>query len=410
MARRSKAEKRRLGRAVAVLLVVVLIAAIVFGIYWFAVKGRTWDDLKALFAEKKTERPSDIGEGDFADILSAELSIHFIAPAVKASGDCTLIKVGDTEVLIDAGPTQGNVTEIEEYLSHYCTDGILEYVIATHADTDHIAGLVGTSSGGEYNGILYSYKIGTLIQFDRTNKELETASGNPTLYARYVSAVEYAESQGTEVFSGSECCNETNGASKTYYLDDEKTVSMTILYNYYYDHDSGDENNYSVCMLLSQETDGESDHYLFTGDLEKDGEERLVENNQLPHVRLYKAGHHGSKTSSTNELLSVITPEYVVVCCCAGYNEYGAAEENVFPTQAFIDRIAPYTDFIYVTIMWDEETDGYKDMNGDIVFYLGADEGETKKSLKLWCSSNSTILKDTEWFQENRVWNAPSRS
>ena len=55
--------------------------------------------------------------------------------------------------------------------------------------------------------------------------------------------------------------------------------------------------------------------------------------------------------------------------------------------------------------MWDAEKDGYQQMNGDIVFYYGKGEDETEKSLKLWCSNNATILKDTEWFRENRTWN-----
>ena len=51
MARSPKAAARRALRVFCILLVTALVAAIVFGIYWFAVKGRTWDDLKALFAE-----------------------------------------------------------------------------------------------------------------------------------------------------------------------------------------------------------------------------------------------------------------------------------------------------------------------------------------------------------------------
>lgn len=340
--------------------------------------------------------PEVVG-GNVTEIASADLSIHFIAPETDASGDCTLIKVGNTEVLIDAGPTQSNVSAIKDYLTQYCTDGILEYVIATHADTDHIAGLVGTSSGDSYNGILYSYEIGTIIEFDRTNKETETAQGNPTLYARYCTAVEYAEKNGTEVHTALECWNNSNGAQRTYYLDEAQTVSMNILYNYYYENDAADENNYSVCMLLSQDLgDGQSNHYLFTGDLEEDGEKRLVENNDLPRVKLYKAGHHGSATSSTNELLEVIQPQYVAVCCCAG-------DKYNFPTQPFCDRISPYTDKVYVTVRVDG--DGYAPMNGDIVFYYGKSENETEKSLKLWCSENSTVLKDTEWFKQNRTWN-----
>ena len=93
-------------------------------------------------APKDDETSPEVG--DISQIATSDFSVHFIAPEVKASGDCTLVKVGDTEVLIDAGPTQGNAAAIKEYLTTYCTDGTLEYVIATHADTDHIAGFVGT--------------------------------------------------------------------------------------------------------------------------------------------------------------------------------------------------------------------------------------------------------------------------
>ena len=390
-----------------ILILLVIVIAVCACLYFFVFKEEVDNFLHGLKdpTDSAHSGGADLVDGDLKEISSADLSIHFIAPAVKASGDCTLIKVGDTEVLIDAGPTQGNVTEIKDYLSDYCTDGVIEYVIATHADTDHIAGLVGNSVQGAYNGILYSYKIGTIIQFDRTNNEKETPSGNPTLYARYCTAVEYAVSQGAAVYTGLQCWNQTDGAKRTYFLDSAQTISMNILYNYFYENDDGDENNYSVCMLLSQKLKEETNHYLFTGDLEEEGEERLVQNNQLPHVVLYKAGHHGSKTSSTNSLLQAITPEYISVCCCAGYNEYGAAEENIFPTQAFIDRAGRYTNKIYVTIMWDEETNGHKDMNGDIVFYYGKSETEEEKMLKIWCSNNTTILKDTEWFKKNRTWN-----
>lgn len=375
---------------VCVLLVIAIVAAVIW--YFFVYK-------------KQGDRPS-AGIGNVAEIDSADLSIHFIAPAVKASGDCTLIKVGNTEVLIDAGPTQGNVTAIKDYLKDYCTDGILEYVIVTHGDSDHISGMVGTSSGGSYNGILYSYKVGTVIQFDRTNQSLTTDKGNPTLYGRYVTAVEYAAGKGANVYTASQCWYEnTEGARKTYYLDAENKISMNILYNTYYETYSSDENNYSVCMLLSQElSETETKHYLFTGDLEAEGEELLVQNNRLPKVELFKAGHHGSKTSSNDCLLKVIQPKYVAVCCCAGYNQYGAAEENIFPTQAFVDRIGKYTDKVYVTIMLDEANNGYREMNGNIVFYYGKSDEEEKKSLKLWCSNNTTVLKDTEWFRKNRIW------
>ncbi len=364
------------------LLVILVIALIAAACYYFFVYRKQHQGGSG-------GSPEVVG-GNVTEIASADLSIHFIAPAVKASGDSALIKVGNTEVLIDAGPNKTNTTEIADYLGAYCTDGVLEYVIATHSDSDHIAGFVGSSSGGKRNGILYTYNVGTIIQFDQVTEET-------SLYRDYCDAVEYAKEQGTAVYTGLQCWNGSDGAQRTYYLDEAQTISMNILYNYYYEHVSPDNNNHSVCMLLSQDLgDGQSNHYLFTGDLEEDGEKRLVENNELPRVKLYKAGHHGSATSSTNELLEVIQPQYVAVCCCAG-------DKYNFPTQPFCDRISPYTDKVYVTVRVDG--DGYAPMNGDIVFYYGKSENETEKSLKLWCSENSTVLKDTEWFKQNRTWN-----
>lgn len=343
-------------------------------------------------------------QGNEADITSADLSIHFIELGNKYTGDCTLIKAGDTEVLIDAGSRQSSATTIKEYVNKYCTDGVLEYVIATHADQDHIAGLVGTSSKGVYNGILYSYEIGTIIKFDRSDKEEVTEAGNSTLYGKFLTAVSDAKANGTAVYTGLQCYNNEDGAQRTYYLDDEQTISINILYNYYYDHSSPDENNYSVCMLLTQQLENGEKNYLFTGDLEEKGEEYLVQYNQLPEVELFKAGHHGSPTSSNEALLSVIKPKNIVVCCCCGSDEYTDTNANQFPSQAFIDRAGRYTENIYCTTIVSDNKDGFESMNGNVVFYYGKAELEDKPSLKLWCSNNSVKLKDTAWFAVNRTW------
>lgn len=381
MARRSKASQQRILRAVAVLLVIVLIAAAVFSVYWFVVKGKSWDDFKALF--QKPDTPPAAGT-----IETDELSINFLELGNKYTGDCTLIKIGDTEVLIDAGSRKGSAETLIPAISEYCTDGVLEYVIATHADQDHIAAFVGTN---EFPGVFESFECGVIIDFPKTNKDT-------AIYKDYLEERDKEVEAGAEHYTALECWNETEGASRSYTL--AEGVTMNFLYQKFYEEHASDENNYSVCMLLTQ---GDY-NYLFTGDLEEEGEASLVESNDLPQCKLFKGGHHGSKTSSTEKLLSVIRPEIVCVCCCAGSPEYTTNNDNTFPTQAMIDRVSKYTDQIYVTTLatnvdWEEESWDYTSMNGTITY---------KSDGKEWSvtgSNNSTILKDTEWFQENRVWN-----
>lgn len=362
-----------------------------------------------------------------APAKASDFSIHFLEIG-KYTGDCVLIDCGDTELLIDAGSRKGSAETIKKYIDKYCDDGVLEYVISTHSDEDHIAALIGSKSGSTRTGIAYQYQIGTYIKFDKAGKDgngkpLTTDKGNVTLYGEYEETVNYLIDKGTAVYTASQCYEEKDGAKRQYYLDENHTVSFNILYNYYYYNASSDENNYSVVTLLTEELSSGNRHYLFTGDLEESGESKMVdyyknaansksEYDILPEVELYKAGHHGSKTSSTDKLLKVIKPKSVVVCCCCGATEYTKVNENTFPTQTMVDNVGKYTDKIYVTTLATGLSDkdangnytslsygGYTSMNGDIVFYT--ENGE----LKLRCSNNTTILKDTEWFKENRTWN-----
>jgi competence protein ComEC len=64
------------------------------------------------------------------------------------------------------------------------------------------------------------------------------------------------------------------------------------------------ENNDS--LVLYRNIGGKK--FLFTGDLEKEGEERLVERYPNIHADILKVGHHGSATSTSQKLLSCLKP------------------------------------------------------------------------------------------------------
>lgn len=320
--------------------------------------------------------------------VSGDLSIHFLELGNSNAGDCIYIKCGETDMLIDAGSKNNSASTIIGYVDEYVTDGKLEYVVATHAHEDHIAAFY---SAKDNEGIFEHYDVGTIIDFPLTNS-------SSSVYTNYITARDNEIEQGAKHWNALECYNNENGATRTYSLSND--VEFEILYNYYYDHtQSSGENDYSVCLMINQ---GDN-HYLFTGDLEERGEKKLVtyyEENHigLPHCVLYKAGHHGSKTSSSTELMSAITPDYIVVCCCAGTKEYTTINENQFPTQIFIDNVAPYTDKVYVTSMVDDyESSTFKSMNGNVV--INVHNGE----IKVECSNNDTILKNTDWFKANRT-------
>ena len=325
-----------------------------------------------------------------SDGIVDDMSIHFLELGNNSNGDCIYIKAGDTDILIDAGSSAGSATTIQSYVDQYCTDGTLEYVIVTHADTDHIAAFTRSLNSG--GGIFEMYQCETIIDFARTGK-------NTTTLKTYIERRDAEVEAGAVHYTALQCYNEEDGAQRVYELADG--ITMEILYQKYYETSTSNENDYSVCLMF---THGEN-HYLFLGDLEEAGEKSLVENNpNLPEVELYKAGHHGSPTSANEVLLKVIKPKYVCICCVAGHTEYTQNLENTFPSQAFIDRIAPYTDNVYATT-WGHiklssngrwNSDGYESMNGNIVFSC------INGVIEVHGTNNDTKLKDTQWFQEYR--------
>ena len=382
--------KKHPGAVIAVVVILVVIIA-VGALLYFKVDSvhNAVDDLVKRFTASDVENASGgkTSAPTFTTYGEDDLSFHFLELGNAYTGDSVYIKAGEIDILIDAGSRQDSAEAISAYVNQYCTDGKLEYVIATHAHQDHNAGFVSTKNNP---GIFERYECETIIDFALTNAET-------AVYNNYVAARD-AE-PGAKHYTALECYRESKeGAQRVYSLGEG--MSMTILYQEFYEKKTSDENDYSVCLLF---THG-SKQYLFTGDLEKDGEASLVKNNALPEVELFKAGHHGSYTASTDTLLSVIRPKIVCVCCCAGSTEYTSNTANTFPSQKFVDNVAPYTDCVYVTtvvsVVYDEkkgkDVEKGVSMNGNITVLSSG--GTVTVSCK-----NDTKLKDTEWFKANRT-------
>ena len=88
--------------------------------------------------------------------------------------------------------------------------------------------------------------------------------------------------------------------------------------------DYDDANDESIGLLL---TYGETS-FLFTGDAEEEAETDILNNGIDIHADVYKAGHHGSRTSSGEEFLAKIEPKAVVISCGEN-NSYGHPHADI---------------------------------------------------------------------------------
>ena len=226
-------------------------------------------------ADKSIENVQNTGDSQ----VTGNLEIHYIN---VGQGDATLIKCGDMTLLIDAGDnSQG--TNVRSYIEAQGVERI-DYVIGTHPDADHIGGL---------DVIIYNFECGTILMPDET-KDTKT-------YDDVIQTIENKNYKITLPEVGS-----------TYKLGDAK---FTIIAP---NDDYDDANSESIGILLEF---GET-RFLFTGDAEEEAEADILKNGIDIHADVYKAGHHGSRTSSSEEFLAAVEPKAVVVSCGED-NSYG---------------------------------------------------------------------------------------
>ena len=109
---------------------------------------------------------------------------------------------------------------------------------------------------------------------------------------------------------------------------------------------SGSSNENSLCVLFESENCA----ILITGDRSAFGERMLMRKTQLPDVDVLIAGHHGSKNSTSEELLQAVTPETVIISAGEG-NRYG------HPHDELLERLEQHGYAVYRT-----------DLHGTIIY------------------------------------------
>lgn len=232
-------------------------------------------------------------------IIPSNLKIHFID---VGQGDSTLIITPtNKKILIDSGGSKlkesfdvGESTLVPYLLNRGVNK--LDYVIISHFDADHCNGFLA---------VLDKIKVGKLI----ISKQSEICNEYETI----INIIKQKNIPVQIVKKGDK-------------IQFDKYVYVDIIYPTKNLKFNDINNNSIVCKLVYRKFS-----VLFTGDIEKEAEAEILslyKNTNILNSNILKAGHHGSKTSSTKEFLEAVKPKIVLIGVGAN-NTFGHPSEEV---------------------------------------------------------------------------------
>lgn len=200
------------------------------------------------------------------------------------------------DIFIDGGSTDKDNVGENIILPFLKSKGIrhISYWFVSHADEDHISGLIEVIDSG--------YPIDNIVVA--------------------------AAATGDEALDGLIASAKSGGINVCYMsaMDEirlSETAVLTCLYPSKMDT-SDDRNDLSLVLKI---TDGEFSG-IFAGDISSQVERELVDRyGKYLDVMVYKADHHGSKYSNCKEWLETMNPQISIVSC-ASENSYGHPSEE----------------------------------------------------------------------------------
>ena len=218
------------------------------------------------------------------------------------------------QVLVDGGPDNKVLQKLGEVMPFY--DKSIDAVIVSHPHSDHIAGLIG---------VLGRYDVKNIIEA----KE----SYNSPEFRAWETAVAKEGSRETEAIAG-----------KVIELGDGVTLTILHPFGSVADIDTKTPHDDVVVTMLQFG----SLKVLLTGDMESEVERHLILEGYDIDADVLKVGHHGSKTSSSEELLAAVTPQVAVI-------QVGAKNKYGHPAPEVLERFDQYGIKYY-----------RNDLNGDV--------------------------------------------
>jgi competence protein ComEC len=238
----------------------------------------------------------------FDKSIEQKLRVSFID---VGQGDGALIEFPNGQtMLIDAGMKAEEYDAGERIIAPFLKRrGIstIDYFVASHPHGDHIGGAPF---------VFNEFDVGEVIE-----------SGQPardSTYLEYAATIQSENCRMKKIRASDSAL--TIGGAKLYFLYPSDTFidSDTT-------HHHENLNNTSVVLKLCF---GETS-VLFTGDAEREAEEEMVRlHGSFLASTILKAGHHGSKTSSTEEFVSLVKPKYAIISCGLN-NKFNHPSEEV---------------------------------------------------------------------------------
>ncbi len=215
---------------------------------------------------------------------AGQLKVHFID---VGQGDSIFIETPEQNILIDGGNRGDTVVHYLQAL------GVrkLDLVVGTHPHADHIGGLINVMENIEVEAIMDPGVVHTTITFED-----------------YLTLIDEKDIKFIEGRAGMQ--KDLGGGAE---LKVVHPVSPS----------SNDLNNASIVARM---TYGDVS-FLFTGDAEKEAEAEMLNRDYVLQSTVLKAGHHGSRTSTTREFLDAVKPETAVIMCGRD-NSYGHPHEE----------------------------------------------------------------------------------
>ncbi len=248
---------------------------------------------------------------------SNEFKVTFLD---TGQGDAAVIEMSDdNSLVIDTGKTG---KEIASFLRYRGMNDI-DAVILSHAATDHSGGLPYLFRTFRIRNIWDNGRIAYSDSFMRTIKE----SGTNMRHLSRGDKVEF------------------------------KDTSLMILHPYkgfytLYGDASTSINNDSMVLRIN----GRKSSYLFTGDIEEEAEEDIINLGGFIYTDILKVAHHGSKTSSIGSFINIVNPKFAVISA-GKWNSYGHPHTGVLER---LDRVKVYRTDNDGAISFTETEDGIK--------------------------------------------------